>query len=107
RARPRGLAREVDVALKKGLANLPLDAKQRARARALAKDALAAMPPDEPRGKLELGVQSLASAVAYPILFTHRVPLTQAEVAGPVRVSVARLRGRFARLRAPLDLARG
>lgn len=49
----------------------------------------------------------IAAAVAYAIVYVDQVPLSQAEVAAPFRVAVAELRGRFAELRAKLDLIRG
>ena len=55
----------------------------------------------------ELDVAGLAAAVAYAIVYIDHVPLSQAEVAAPFRVGVAHLRGRFAELRAKLDIIRG
>jgi hypothetical protein len=52
-------------------------------------------------------VAGLAAAVAYAIVYIDHVPLSQAEVAAPFRVGVAHLRGRFAELRAKLDIIRG
>ena len=52
-------------------------------------------------------VAGLAAAVAYAIVYVDHVPLSQAEVAAPFRVAVARLRGRFAELRAQLDIIPG
>lgn len=52
-------------------------------------------------------VAGLAAAVAYAIVYVDHVPLSQAEVAAPFRVAVARLRGRFAELRAKLDIIPG
>ncbi len=49
----------------------------------------------------------LAAAVAYAIVYVDHLPLSQAEVAAPFRVAVGRLRGRFAELRAKLDLIPG
>ena len=49
----------------------------------------------------------LAAAVAYAIVYVDHVPLSQAEVAAPFRVAVGRLRGRFAELRAKLDIIPG
>lgn len=94
-ATPRRLAR----VLERGLSHLPLDSRQRERALALAGDALA--PADD------ADVASLAAAVAYAIVYVDHVPLSQAEVAAPFRVGVAHLRGRFAELRAKLDIIRG
>ena len=101
----------LQTALTRGLQNLPLDAKQRARARAIARDALVREGDTEAMRGIEdegtLVTQSIAAAIAYAIVFVDHVPLTQAEVAAPFRVSVARLRGRFAELRAKLDLCPG
>jgi Flp pilus assembly protein TadD len=52
-------------------------------------------------------IAGLAAAVAYAIVYIDHVPLSQAEVAAPFRVGVAHLRGRFAELRAKLDIIRG
>jgi tetratricopeptide (TPR) repeat protein len=52
-------------------------------------------------------VAGLAAAVAYAIVYVDHVPLSQAEVAAPFRVAVGRLRGRFAELRAKLDIIPG
>jgi tetratricopeptide (TPR) repeat protein len=95
---------EIDAALARGLASLPLDAKQRARAKALARDAIAVFSRD-PRGGA--AVQAIAAAVAYAIVYVDHVPLTQAEVAACFRVGVASLRGRFGELRSHLDLLPG
>lgn len=116
------LARVLD----RGLEHLPLDRKQRERARVLARDALGSAPPLDDRAKHgNLGippaadsgislrrrssedVAGLAAAVAYAIVYVDHVPLSQAEVAAPFRVAVGRLRGRFAELRAKLDLIPG
>jgi Flp pilus assembly protein TadD len=115
--------------LERGLSHLPLDARQRERALALARDALAdadaqarevatagararvtatldrATAP-APKRKAD-DVADLAAAVAYAIVYVDHVPLTHAEVAAPFRVAVARLRGRFAELRAKLDIIPG
>jgi tetratricopeptide (TPR) repeat protein len=97
---------ELDAVLARGLANLPLDAKQRARAKALARDALSYFSrPTGARGGA--AVQAVAAAVAYAIVYVDHVPLTQAEVAACFRVGVASLRGRFSELRAHLDLTPG
>lgn len=86
--------------LARGLSHLPLDEGQRERALALAHDAhLPASPPTD--------IAGLAAAVAYAIVYIDHVPLSQAEVAAPFRVGVADLRGRFAELRAKLDIIRG
>lgn len=105
---PAGLSR----VLARGLGNLPLDARQRSRALALARDAVAAAPvaavaaQGAPRGSRD-DLACLAAACAYAIVYVDHVPLTQAEVAAPFRVAVGRLRGRFAELRARLDLIPG
>jgi tetratricopeptide (TPR) repeat protein len=122
--RPTGLSR----VLARGLGNLPLDARQRARALALARDVVAAAPekaatpkppsdeaapPSRARTHAQGGRGSrdelacLAAACAYAIVYVDHVPLTQAEVAAPFRVAVGQLRGRFAELRARLDLIPG
>jgi tetratricopeptide (TPR) repeat protein len=100
------LLAELDGVLGRGLASLPLDAKQRARAKSLARDALSYFSrPTGARGAA--AVQAVAAAVAYAIVFVDHVPLTQAEVAASFRVSAASLRGRFNELRAHLDLTPG
>lgn len=100
------LLAELDAVLSRGLAHLPLDAKQRARAKALARDALSYfLRPAGARGAT--AVHALAAAVAYAIVYVDHVPLTQAEVASSFRVGVASLRGRFGELRAHLDLMPG
>jgi tetratricopeptide (TPR) repeat protein len=97
---------ELDAVLARGLSSLPLDAKQRARAKALARDALTYFTrPAGTRGGA--AVQAVAAAVAYAIVYVDHVPLTQAEVAACFRVSVASLRGRFGELRGHLDLLPG
>jgi Flp pilus assembly protein TadD len=96
---PKRLAR----VLTRGLAHLPLDTQQRERALAIARDVLP--PPSGSRRRDD--VAGLAAAVAYAIVFVDHLPLSQAEVAAPFRVGVGRLRGRFAELRAQLDLIRG
>jgi tetratricopeptide (TPR) repeat protein len=97
---------ELDAVLARGLASLPLDVKQRARAKALARDALAYFT--RPTGSRHgAAVQAVAAAVAYAIVYVDHVPLTQAEVAACFRVSVASLRGRFGELRSHLDLLPG
>lgn len=122
RATPKKLAR----VLARGLANLPLDSRQRARALELARDALPSAPARpgaketkagptlrgnvariRPRTGPEGDIASLAAAIAYAIVFIDHVPLSQAEVAAPFRVGVADLRGRFVELRAKLDIIRG
>lgn len=52
-------------------------------------------------------VAGLAAAVAYAIVYVDHLPLSHAEVAAPFRVAVGRLRGRFAELRAKLDIIPG
>lgn len=89
------LATEVREALLAGLAHLPLDKKQRVRARGLARDVLADPDPE----LFRLGTRSLAAAVAYAVVHEHAVPLSAAEVAAPFRVSVGELRGAFATLK--------
>jgi tetratricopeptide (TPR) repeat protein len=111
-SRGRSQARLTTV-LKRGLAHLPLCPEQRERAMALARD----LPPQnrneaarrQARSSEDMDVElaGIAAAVAYAIVFIDRVPLSQAEVAAPFRVGVAQLRGRFAELRATLDLIRG
>lgn len=131
-ATPKRLAR----VLARGLSHLPLDSRQREQALALARDALppprrkrsandatAPVGVDDvarigPAGRdgvapargasaPEQDVAGLAAAVAYAIVYIDHVPLSQAEVAAPFRVGVAHLRGRFAELRAKLDIIRG
>jgi tetratricopeptide (TPR) repeat protein len=104
-----GLLGELETVLARGLASLPLDAKQRARAKALARDALAYFTrPTGPVGSRgSSSVHAVAAAVAYAIVYVDHVPLTQAEVAACFRVSVASLRGRFGELRSHLDLLPG
>jgi tetratricopeptide (TPR) repeat protein len=106
RARPALVLGELHTVLARGLASLPLDTKQRARAKALARDALEyfARPTGARAG---VGVQAVAAAIAYAIVYVDHVPLTQAEVAACFRVSVASLRGRFGELRSHLDLLPG
>jgi tetratricopeptide (TPR) repeat protein len=99
------LRAQLDAALARGLASLPLYARQRARAKSLARDALAYFV--QPIGTARGGVQAVAAAIAYAIVYVDHVPLTQSEVAACFRVSVASLRGRFGELRAQLDLTPG
>jgi tetratricopeptide (TPR) repeat protein len=103
---------ELDAVLSRGLGSLPLDSKQRARARSLARDAgkyfsrpLESRRPRGPRPLRE--ADSMAAAIAYAIVYVDHVPLTQSEVAACFRVSVASLRGKFTELRARLDLTPG
>jgi len=144
--------RKLARVLARGLAHLPLDARQRNRALVLARDVLAdaarleaaavataeaaasaelvanavasakgvkkparkklvakraapACAPTVKRGSEDL--VGLAAAVAYAIVYVDLLPLSQAEVAAPFRVAVGRLRGRFAELRAKLDIIPG
>jgi Tfp pilus assembly protein PilF len=100
------LLSELDTVLARGLASLPLDGKQRARAKSLARDAMTHFSrPTGARGGA--AVQAVAAAIAYAIVYVDHVPLTQSEVAACFRVSVASLRGRFSELRAHLDLMPG
>jgi tetratricopeptide (TPR) repeat protein len=100
------LLTELEAVLGRGLTSLPLDAKQRARAKALARDAIACF--SRPTGGRSAGaVHAIAAAIAYAIVYVDHVPLTQADVAACFRVGVASLRGRFGELRAQLDLMPG
>ena len=112
KARPRREAPSKRLAreLERGLANLPLDARQRQRAMTLARDAVT--PAAESSRSLDRArrapdVAATAAAIAYAIVYIDHVPLSPAEVAAPFRVGVAELRGRFAELRAKLDIIRG
>jgi hypothetical protein len=96
---------QLDEVLGRGLASLPLDAKQRARAKSLARDAMGYF--SRPAGARSGAVDAIASAIAYAIVYVDHVPLTQSDVAACFRVSVASLRARFAELRAQLDLMPG
>jgi hypothetical protein len=103
---------ELEAVLARGLTNLPLDPKQRARAKSLARDAVGyfSRPTVAARGARGAGtraVESIAAAIAYAIVYVDHVPLTQAEVAACFRVGVASLRGRFGELRSHLDLLPG
>ncbi|MBX3202242.1 MAG: hypothetical protein KF894_29195 [Labilithrix sp.] len=88
---------------------------KRRRATGRAGDAAGAPAIEAREAHLETGaprasehdVAGLAAAVAYAIVYIDHVPLSQAEVAAPFRVGVAHLRGRFAELRAKLDIIRG
>jgi len=113
--------RRLAQVLERGLSHLPLDARQRKRALVLARDALAEADAAqqlpalaraaEGGGRLPkrkaADVAGLAAAVAYAIVYVDHLPLSHAEVAAPFRVAVARLRGRFAELRAKLDIIPG
>jgi Tfp pilus assembly protein PilF len=103
------VALDLEVVLGRGLASLPLDSKQRARARSLARDAAVYFARPGARGTVGARgtPEAVAAAVAYAIVYVDHVPLTQAEVAACFRVSVASLRGRFGELRAHLDLMPG
>lgn len=123
----KGLAvpRRLVRALERGMSHLPLDPRQRERALALAHDASLGRRKKKPRKSLQSSphheaeppaqsshdteneMAELAAAVAYAIVYIDHVPLSQAEVAAPFRVGVAHLRGRFAELRAKLDIIRG
>ncbi len=103
-------AAELDAVLARGLSNLPLDARQRTRAKALARDAATYF--EQPAAvRMRSGsrglVDAVAAAVAYAIVYVDHVPLTQSEVAACFRVGVASLRARFSELRAHLDLTPG
>jgi hypothetical protein len=117
------LLAELDGMLARGLASLPLDSKQRVRAKSLARDAMthllrgsgaASSRPTRQTAtsrpataRSATAMQAVAAAVAYAIVYVDHVPLTQSEVAACFRVSVASLRGRFGELRAHLDLTPG
>ena len=103
---PSGEAMELEAILGRGLASLPLDAKQRARARELARDTLAHFASQSRRSSAST-LPSLAAAIAYAIVYVDHVPLKPAEVAACYRVSAAALRGRFSELRAHLDITPG
>jgi tetratricopeptide (TPR) repeat protein len=134
RRSPSATPKRLAQVLARGLSHLPLDPRQRERALALARDALPpsrrkrraaedrtakrtldvgpapaglVRPPDDITGAPSVDVAGLAAAVAYAIVYIDHVPLSQAEVAAPFRVGVAHLRGRFAELRAKLDIIRG
>lgn len=108
--------RRLARVLERGMLHLPLDSRQRERALALARDALAdarrksarAAKPAVPATRRKADdVAGLAAAVAYAIVYVDHLPLSHAEVAAPFRVAVGRLRGRFAELRAKLDIIPG
>lgn len=127
--------RRLARVLERGMLHLPLDSRQRERALALARDALADAEQKNARAARTVAtgrvsrkavakdavvpaptavtrrkaddVAGLAAAVAYAIVYVDHVPLSHAEVAAPFRVAVARLRGRFAELRAKLDIIPG
>jgi thioredoxin-like negative regulator of GroEL len=97
-------AAELEEVLTRGLTSLPLDARQRTRAKELARDALGRLGMG-PRGAAS--TSAIAAAIAYAIVYVDHIPLTQAEVAACFRVGVASLRGRFGELRTRLDLTPG
>ncbi|MFO0678486.1 MAG: tetratricopeptide repeat protein [Polyangiaceae bacterium] len=100
-----------DEALSHGLGTLPLDTRQRSRARTLARDATPLLFTTargaKSRGDGVRDPRVLAAAVAYAIVYVDQVPLTPAEVAASFRVSVAGVRGTFGELRSEMDLVRG
>lgn len=97
-ARQRALG-QVSELLDRGMDRLPLDEMQRARAQAMAIEAVTArVPSDESQARV------VAAAVAYAVIHDESVPLSPTEVASTFRVSVASLRGRFASLRTRLSL---
>jgi hypothetical protein len=102
-------AAELEGVLARGLSSLPLDTKQRMRARSLGRDAAAyfVRPGIRSGAALRGAPDAIAAAIAYAIVYVDHVPLTQSEVAACFRVSIASLRGRFGELRAHLDLLRG
>jgi len=102
-------APELDGSLARGLSSLPLDARQRARAKALGRDAAAyfARPGTRSGAAARGTTDAIAAAIAYAIVYVDHVPLTQSEVAACFRVGVASLRGRFGELRAYLDILPG
>jgi len=95
--------RGLETTLLRGMARLPLDARQRHRACAIASDPtlLPGVAPDA------AALPRLAAAIAYAVAYMDRVPLTQADVAACFRVSVPALRGTFKLLRSRLDLLPG
>jgi hypothetical protein len=100
----------LEEILARGLERLPLDPRQRERARSLARDTsdhLARPAGSRARASGRTAAPALAAAVAYAIVFVDRVPLSQSEVASCFRVSVSSLRSRFVELRAHLDLLPG
>ena len=79
--------------------------KKPVRRKLVAKSAAPASAPAVTQRSEDL--VGLAAAVAYAIVYVDLLPLSQAEVAAPFRVAVGRLRGRFAELRAKLDIIPG
>ena len=103
----RAIPAELDAALLRGLMHLPLTLRQRARARMLAREPFARLLGQELTAQGDSrGVQALAAALTYVIIYTDEVPLTQSEVAASFRVSGASLRSQFMRLRTELQLPR-
>ncbi|MEO7109947.1 MAG: hypothetical protein ABI183_05890 [Polyangiaceae bacterium] len=103
----RTIPAELDAALLRGLMHLPLTLRQRARARMLAREPFARLLGQELTTQGDSrGVQALAAALTYVIIYTDEVPLTQSEVAASFRVSGASLRSQFTRLRTELQLPR-
>ncbi len=100
-------AAELDSVLARGLSSLPLDAKQRARAKSLGRAAAAYFARTRTGAPARGAPEAIAAAIAYAIVYVDHVPLTQSEVAACFRVRVASLRGRFGELRAHLDLLPG
>jgi hypothetical protein len=102
---------ELESVLARGVSSLPLDTRQRARAKALARDAVEYFSrPTGAHGAAPSArgaIGAIAAAIAYAIVYVDHVPLTQADVAACFRVSVASLRGRFGELRSHLDLLPG
>ncbi len=93
----------LERALDGGLAKLPFDDRMKAQAMLLARDVGSARP-----GRVGArATAELAAAVAYAIVYVHRLPLSTADVAAPFRAAVGEVRGRFAELRARLDLLPG
>lgn len=99
-ARKRALAELRDL-LDRGLTRLPLGEPQRARALAMAQEAIATRIPAD-----DAQMRVLAAAIAYAVVWEEDVPLSATEVASTFRVSAASLRGRFASLRTRLSIAR-
>ena len=114
RARALALAHDVvaeakRVALAQRLSDVEkqLKADRAMQAAGVTEEVILATPPRSRRKRKPEDIDSLAAAVAYAIVYIDHVPLSQAEVAAPFRVAVGRLRGRFAELRANLDLIPG
>lgn len=92
-------ASSLDDVLLRGLSKLPLDARQRARARSLMREPVA-MEMQAAARKPE----AVCAAVAYAIAYVDGVPLSPSDVASTFRVSAASLRGAFGTLKQALDL---